>query len=336
MKLSLAALLAGAVLMSAGCGAPPPPKPVPEITEAPLHEGPLTDYVPAAGLRWMVVGSPRQLARHPSLRPAIGLLLPDTRLDAFAQGSGVELRNTEHALVAGFDYATLYVVEPPNAARVEERFRARLVTEPAVVRPHPRVARVRGLVGKTPQTLLRVDDRLIAVSVGSATPARVVELFALEKLEKSPPALRGAALSTLPKDLGNAPLRFYAPGPFGQEWTRGARGLLAAAVAVGARVQPLPNGRVEVAIFVTGDWSKTAIEATSGLLAAWEDLANSGTGRLLGLKEPVSPARVDLKGDVLELRVELDAMTLARGLRAAVEADVWEILDLAPPPGDDR
>ena len=334
MKRALAALLAGVGLSIAACGAPPEPKTVPRTTEAPLHEGPLTDYVPAAGLRWMVVGSPRRLARHPSLTPAIALLLPDARLDAFAEGTGVELRNTEHALVAGFDYAMLYLVEPPNAARAEERFRARLVTEPAVARPHPRVARITGLVGKTPQTLIRVEDRLLAVAVGSATPARVVELFALEKLEKSPAALRGAALSSLPQELGRAPLRFYAPGPFAEEWTRGARGLLAAAVAVGATLQPLPNGRLEAAIFVAGDWSTTAIEATSGLLAAWEDLARSSTGRLLGLNEPLSAPRVDLKEDVLELRVELDALTLARGLRAAVEADVWEILDLAPPKAD--
>lgn len=327
--------LLAACLTAVGCGGasatPPPPSPA-RAPAPPLHDGPLTDYVPAAGLRWMVVGRPRELARDPSLGPALKLLLPDRRLDAFAEGSGVDLRRVEHALAAGFDYATLYLLVPPQPARVEDLFRARLVSEPVEVHPHPKITRLTGLVGKTPQTLVRVDDRLAAVSVGSALPARVVELFARGKLAKSRPALRGSALSTLPPELERAPLRFYAPGPFGPEWTPGARGLLAAALALGAGARPLPGGRVELRVFLAGAWSEVAVDAASALLGAWEDLARSGTGRLLGLNEPAAGPVVDLRGNLLELRVELSALTLARGLRAAVEADVWEILDLPRPP----
>jgi hypothetical protein len=279
----------------------------------------------------MVVGRPRELARHPSLAPALALLLPRERLEAFEHGSGVDLRNVDHALAAGFDFATLYLVEPEEPAKVEQRFRARLVSDPVEARPHPEIVRVTGLVGQTPHTLVRVDERLIAVSVGSATPARVVELFAREKLSKSPPALKGSALSNLPAGLEKAPLRFYAPGPFGGEWTRGARGLLSAALAVAVVARPLPSGRLEVRVLVAGDWERSATDGTSALLAAWEDLAASGTGRLVGLNEPASPPRVDVRPGVLELSVELDALTLARGLRAAVEADVWEILDIPKP-----
>src|SRR5262245_39264695 len=35
--------------------------------EPALHRGALTDFVPAAGLRWLVLGSPQQLAREPGL-----------------------------------------------------------------------------------------------------------------------------------------------------------------------------------------------------------------------------------------------------------------------------
>jgi hypothetical protein len=279
----------------------------------------------------MVVGRPRELARNASLAPALSLLLPRERLDAFEHGSGVDLRNVDHGLVAGFDFATLYVVEPNDSATMEERFRARLVSEPVEARPHPELVRVTGLVGQTPHTLVRVESRLVAVSVGSALPARVVELFARKKLQKSPPALAGSALSTLPADLERAPLRFYAPGPFGGEWTSGARGLLSAALALAVVAKPLDGGKLQVRILVTGDWERSGTDGASALLAAWEDLAASGTGRLVGLNEPASPPRIDVQPQRLELSVELDALTLARGLRAAVEADVWEILDLPKP-----
>jgi hypothetical protein len=326
-------LLVIALGASIACGGSPAPasKPSPARADPPLHEGPLTDYIPAAGLRWMVVGSPRALARHPSLAPAIALLLPKERLDAFARGSGVDLRQVDAALAAGFDYSTLYVVAPPEPASVEARFRERLVSEPVQARPHPQITRLTGIVGQTPQTLVRVEERLVAVAVGSALPARIVELFALRKLRKSRPALSGSALSSLPSELERAPLRFYAPGPFGAEWTRGARGLLAAATAVGVVASPQPGGRVQVRVVVAGDWSGAVHEAASALQAVWDDLSQSGTGKLLGLNEPVSGPVIEPAENLLELRVELDALTLARGLRAAVEADVWEILDIPRP-----
>jgi hypothetical protein len=327
--LSVPVLALGALVACGGSPAPiesPPPAPA----AAPLHEGPLTDYVPAAGLRWLVVGSPRALGRDPSLAPAIALLLPEARLDAFAAGSGVELRDVDSALAAGFDYSTLYVVASSEPARVEQRFRERLVSEPVQARPHPQITRLTGIVGSTPQTLVRVGDRLVAVSVGSALPARIVELFALGKLHKSRPALSGSALSSLPSDLDSAPFRFYAPGPFATEWTRGARGLLAAATAVAVVATPLSGGRIQLRLLVAGDWSATP-EAVAALEAGWQDLAQSGTGKLLGLNEPVSGPKIEPGHSLLEATVELDALTLARGLRAAVEADVWEILDIPRP-----
>jgi hypothetical protein len=279
----------------------------------------------------LVVGRPMDLASDPGLAPALGLLFPAERLDAFAQGTGVHLARTPEALIAGFDYATLYMVEGAEGARVQQRFRDRLVSEPTVARPHPAIVRIEGLVGATPQTLVRVDPGQVAVSVGSATPARIVELFALGKLTKSPPALRGSALATLPQNLERAPARFYAPGPFGGGWAEGARGLLAAALAVGIAARPVAGGRLELRLAISGDWSHAGSAAEERLREAWQELASSGTGRLLGLNDPASGPYVQNGPGLLELSLELDALTLARGLRAAVEADVWEILDFPRP-----
>jgi hypothetical protein len=112
----------------------------------------LTDFVPAAGLRWMVVGRPRALARHPSLAPAISLLLPKERLDAFSAGSGVDLRQLEYGLAAGFDYATLYLASPPTRRSGRKRFRSRLLRS-REARPTRKSANHRP-VGQTPQTLV--------------------------------------------------------------------------------------------------------------------------------------------------------------------------------------
>lgn len=318
--------------LATGCGGSsttPPAKPAP-APAPPLHDGPLTDYVPSAGLRWMVLGRPKELASDATLSPAIALLLPSERLDAFSKSSGVDLRKLESGLIAGFDHATLYVADARTGSTLaEERFAERLLAGTRVARPHPRIHRLTGVVGQTPETLVRIDERLIAVSVGSALPARIVQLYALGKLTKSPSALRGSALATLPvKELESSPMRFYAPGPFTGEWTQGARGLLGTATAVGIAVRPASGGRLAILLVISGSFGDGDTATRVG--EAWTDLSQSGLGKLLGLDQAEAP-RVVGTPDSVRVSVEVEALPLARGLRAAVMAEVWEFLDLAPP-----
>jgi hypothetical protein len=198
-----------------------------------------------------------------------------------------------------------------------------------VATPHPKIRRVTGVVGRTPESLVLIDNQLAAVSVGSTTAARIVELYALGKLKKSPPALEGAALSALPADAGGAPLTFYALGPFSGEWARGAGGLLANAVAVAVAVRPLPQERIQATITLAGEWPEP--DATTRLVDAWDELATSNFGRLLGLNEPAAAPIVSATPEQLRMTVELSVMPLAQGLRAAVLSEVWEIMDLPPP-----
>lgn len=329
------ALLVALSLLLATPACQPKPAEAPAKVQAkpapPLHDGPLTDYVPAAGLRWMVVGRPKELASDPTLREAIGMLLPDERLAAFAHSSGLELPKVSNGLIAGFDHATLYVADG-GAPIVQERFSERLLAGPRLAETHPRVHRVSGVVGQTPETLVRIDDRLSAVSIGSGLPARIVELYAEKKLTKSPPALRGSALSQLPiAELESAPARFYAPGPFTDDWARGARGLLATATAVGIAVRPASNGRVAILLVVAGDFRASEVDPTALLGAAWTDLVSSNLGKLLGLGSASTPS-ISSTPDSLRLTVEVEARPMAMGLRAAVMAEVWEILNLGTPP----
>jgi hypothetical protein len=174
--------------------------------------------------------------------------------------------------------------------------------------------------------MVRIDSRLGAFSVGDPLPGRIVELVALERLHKAVPALRGSALGTLPPSLATAPVVLYAPGPFTGEWARGARGLLAGALAMGVALRP--EGRIgEFKLVLSGEYEP--VEATARLGAAWDDLARSSLGRLLGLPEPLAPPNVEVLVDRVEMTVRLDLVPVVAGLRAAVAADVWEIMDFS-------
>jgi len=292
-------------------------------TEAPLRSGPLTDFVPAAGLRWMAVGRPSELANTPALKPLIAELLPSERLDAFARMTGVPLPDIPSALAAGFDLSTLYVAETPFENRiVETRFTERLVSDASIESKHPRVRRITGTVGLSPEALLRVDHRFVAFAIGDPSQARIVELFVLGRLSRSPPALLGTALRGVPAEFAEAPIRFYAPGPFTGDWERGARGLLAGATALGAMAVPEGDG-LRVRVAVVGSYEGADIGRLS---AVWEDLAGSSLGRLTGLDQPISRPRAELSRGYLALEVKIGLRPLFAGLKAAVAADVWEML----------
>lgn len=317
-----------ALFLSTACGAPKPnAPPAPRATA--LRQGPLSDYVPAAGLRWMLTGSPRAIGQNDAFREALALLLPPERLTAFEEGSGVDLRQVESALIAGFDLGTLYLLTPPRgaSATIVGLFRNRIVGGEHHQFPHPELERVYGLIGTTPEFMVRAGDQWIAVATHDFTLGRVVEAFARGKL-KSPSALRGAALSTLSPTLPAAVATFYAPGPFAGEWARGARGLLANALAVRISLLPLPPHHARFVLELTGEFPPSGAD---DLAQAFRDLGGSPLGKLLALDEQDTPARVQERPERLTLEVDLKVAPIARGLRAAVVSDVWEIMQLPAP-----
>jgi hypothetical protein len=251
------------------------------------------------------------------------LLFPAARLDAFARATGLDLRAVPVGAAAGFDLATLFLAETPwENASIEDRFVARLTATARVETSPAGVRRISGTVGSSPETLVRMERRFVAVALGDPTPARVAALYAEGRLARSPPALKGSSLSTLPPELSTTPIRFYAPGPFSGEWARGARGLLGASLALG--VGATPDGEfLRVVTVLSGRWNGADI---AQLEAAWADLAESSMGRLLGLDQPAAPPEITVTSEHLTLRVRLARLPLVTGLRAAVSADVWEFL----------
>jgi hypothetical protein len=141
--------------------------------------------VPAAGLRWLVRGSPAKLAESQSFRGALQLLLSKERLRAVAQTTGFALETLPRGVIAGFDLGTLYLAELPSASAHEARarFAARQIHEPTQRTPEPNVVVLTGMNEGRPIGLVTIDDRVVVYVVGDPMLCRVVEAYARGKLK---------------------------------------------------------------------------------------------------------------------------------------------------------
>lgn len=298
----------------------------------PLQLGALTSFVPAAGLRWLVAGSPRYWAQQPALAGVRQRWLTDQRLQAFAKATGIELIRTERALVAGFDLGTLYLADGSGwTQKPELPFIERLAGSARVQRTHPSVWRVTGLVGSTPEALVRLDDAVVAVAVKDPMLARLVEYRARGRLSQVVPALRGAALSALPAEfLEPGPLVAYALGPWPPSALPEGAGLLSAAVAVGARAE-LEGKALQVRIALAGSWGE--LKDQEQLLRLWQALSTSSLGHTLHLDQPRAAPSVHTSEQVLGLDLDLDAEQVLAGLES-VAAGHWQPL-LGPASGSE-
>jgi len=293
--------------------------------------------VPAGGINWVFHGEPLAVSRNRDLTRRLEPLLPAERLDAYAQATGIDLRRLPSAAVVGFDLGTLYLAETgEDLSPAAEAFAERLVAGVDVKRTHPRLTRISGVIGQTPQSMLSFDGKLLAVAVGDPTTVRIVEAFAHGKLKRTRRVLEGAALRSFRNFGSGAPLRFLAPGPFEGPWMYGAAGLLAVASGLGIAARPVAPDSLEVTIAIDGPWTAENIDPVVKLRHAWEALALSSTGRLFGLHEPSSPPTLSASEKRVELFGELRVSPIVDGLKAAVSADVWEMLDLEPTSAHDE
>ena len=323
----LSVALGASTCATTGCAAPPSPAPLHAPPARALHRGPPEDFVSAAGLRWLVLLKPAQIFAHPELARAIEQIAPRQRFDAFAQASGVDLHAVPQAAIAGWPYSTLYLAQLPSgvAALARARFSERLLSGSLAKQPRPGLFRITGVIGQTPETLITVEERLLAVAVGDPVQAKVVEAYAEERLKSSPNALHGAALSSLPALAADDVAAFYAPGPFADEWQRAANGLLQSSVALNVTVRPIGDRKLATTICLAGAWERSADDAANRLSSAWTAFAHSSAGRLFELNDA---AVVRATPELLTLHVEIDLEALVRGLKASVFGDLSEILRL--------
>jgi hypothetical protein len=279
------------------------------------------DYVPAAGLRYLVVGHPARILADRELSSALFELTAPDRLAAFASTTGVDPRLVEDAVVAGYDLGTLYVTALPRAdgGRARVLFEQRLSAGAIVKHPRPELYRVAGTRDGTPRALVTVSDRLLAFAIGDLTLARVAEAYAERRL-KSPTALRGASLSTLPL-VEDALAVLYAPGPFTGAWANAADGLLSSALAVAIAFRH-GDGVLAFEVTAAGDWPDS--DTSTRMAQVWTRLTTSETGRLFGLDQAKNVNSVAHLHE-LTWSGELPLSRVVAGLRAATVANVPEI-----------
>lgn len=266
---------------------------------------PLTDLVPAAGLVWLVDLQPSVLFGSPATSRGIAEILPDDRLQAFAaRHGGVDLRATKELTIARYADATLVLAEAPlDPARVDSALGAYKDRDQFAV----------------------LGDRAVALQIGQGSSLlRAAVAFAEARLHRARPALRAEPLSSLTNMQG--PASFFAPGPFEGEWASGLGGLLRAATAVAATATPFGEDQLYVRAVVLGAWGDDAPAAAQRLRAAFDLLTEDPLGKLMGLDHPASGPRVGAKADSLLLEVSFDAVTIARGLRAATAGTVADIM----------
>lgn len=376
---ALAALVAPLI---EACGATPGPASPDEPKLPPLATSPLSGLVAAAGVRWIMVLSPRDLLSVPWIPPLVDQTVSGARFDGFAQVTGIDLRALPEAVVASCappapkskappqgpsttldptgstpdpvptsapfvppdPLAQSPDVAPPaaddedvmfylarhtgSAQQIERAFRARFTSNEKRSLDRPDLIRMSGKIGRRTHAAVFLGADVVGFQEGGSVsrgPARVASLFAEGKLKHARSALATEPLHSLAMRLGAAPLAAYAPGPFDGELSRGLRGLLGAATAIGAVLQPTPQKSFAVTAAVTGDFSKSAAPAADELLAAWKDLAQSRLGHILGLDKPVRAPMTAGAPDAVMIAVELSGQSLAEGLAVATASRVQDI-----------
>ena len=138
------------------------------------------DYVPAAGLRWLIFAKPARISADPELSAAAAQVVPAERLAAFSQVTGVDVRQLEAAAIAGYDLGTLYVATLPatDGGVARRRFEERLTAGAIVRHPRPTIYRIAGTRAGLPRVLVAVEDRLLAFATGDLTLGRVAVAYA--------------------------------------------------------------------------------------------------------------------------------------------------------------
>ena len=291
-------------------------------------------------LVWMIDARPREIFGNTGLIPAVHAVVSEESFSAFAaRNGGVDLRQLSDLAYASYPEASLVVVRGGfDPVRIEQAFRARaeppdgraLDAGPAEPRLAP-ITRLWGTVHGHREQLAIFGRDAVALERGHFGPLRTAEAFAHARLKKSKPALREAPLLRAAELLGDAPLRGFAPGPFEGEWGSALGGLVKASTAVAFAVRPAADaggvdGKLDATLLLLGGWGDLATEAAAHLEAAYRRVTDAPLARLCGLDNPVDGPRARGNAEALTLEVSLDAVGLARGLRAATAANVGEIM----------
>ncbi len=328
-------LLCGPALLLA-CGGAAPVVATPKVRETTLHLSPLTELLQAPGMVWLVDAAPKHL-REAGLERAISRIVTGRAFDDFkGRNGGIDLREMDEVMVASYGGVTVSGVRgllDPGA--VERAFTSRASAVDARAIDHApdvaedRIVRVFGMLRGVRTQVCTLGRSAALLEEGTLGPVRAAVAFAQGKLKRTKPALHTRPLDRVAELLGDAPLRFFAPGPFEGEWSKAAGGILAAATAFGARAV-MVEGTLMFSFVFTGteatSWDRDAEAVQKRLSAAFDVVSQSDLGKLARADKPKVSATTRIDKDALWLHVGYDPALLAEGIHAALDAEISEIL----------
>jgi len=324
-------------LAGLGCGSAQPPveRDVLPPTRPDRHVARLTDIVSAVGLEWLFVLRPAELMSLSWLRPSLSRVLRDERLDALAQATNLDLRVLPEIVLAGHrspnadgSGSVFFVVRHEgDSAELERKFRERLTGDAERREIGHQLLGVWGRLGRQERAYVAAGRNVAGYQYDGSRArgaARIALLHAEGRLSANTAASNDPDVLALELRLGAAPARGYWLGPFDGPASRGARGLLGGATSAGLAMQPTSEGTLALTVRLQGAYAGT--NALTPLADAFQDLAASDLGHLLGLGSPRSPARVEEDAEGLRLLVDLDAHALLAGIAAATLESVREFM----------
>ncbi len=298
-------LLGVALCACGGAASPPrPPAPRPDPPD-------LTTFLPA-GADWVVVARPKELWKAPETRRALRGSIGEADLALLARRTGVDLREVDEAVAAGYGPSVLWLARGGYDAReVRRLLRDRLRP---VERDDPGRGLVGALLGRT-VGLRRLGQRAIAFEDGGAV---------LDRIERGAGPIQPGG--TLAGRLGPAPLILLRTGSLGLPVESGAGVLLSHVDRSGFSLEPA-QGRLRVRVVLLGDLPSTAEE---NLRALVQSLGGSGLGRAFGADDAARRVGVTMTPAGAELELDFEPASVDTGVRTLFVSDLRALVSEQP------
>lgn len=318
----------------------------PDSAAAPL---PPLQALPPAGARWVLVARPEALWQSPAARRIVHAVLPRERIDALAARTGVDIRQLQTVVIAGYSTGTLVIARGPFDAGFVVRELAARMTPQELALDHPFPRRT-GYLGETRRTFAALSEHTLATighqprhqpsrpatrsprrSAGRDEPRPASAHATFEQLlrraahaPKAPPAaLSGAQVEPLLERYRDHPLVLYAPRPL-ELPRRSGIGLLLAqqrSLAIVARpTQDVVGFETEL----RGEFPPGSVDNFQRL---FESLAASDLGSAFGLESALKNLSVHAGPGRISLRFRIPAAHLARGAGMLLGRQPWSWLD---------
>jgi len=302
----------------------------PSSQHEPLQLEPLTDLAIGAGLQWIVVASPQDLARHKVLSQSFARFIPPTRRHIFHRLTGIDLDAMQRLVVAGYERSVLFLMNgmfDPRAT--EEVFHNRFLQNGSRKVYRPDAVWSHGIVaGNEVRAIAALSPNVIAVEGGQAFRSKIALLLALGRLHRSPRAFDLPDMKRVYGELGDGVGACPGPGPFEGDWQKALGGMLGVTSVIGARVRLLDDGQMNLAIRLAGSWQGDEKRAAAILLDRYGDMTNSSIGKLLHLHEPTLEPSPFERPDLVGVDVQLDGIRCLGGLYDVIAADLGDMLSL--------